>query len=145
MKLIKLREYLHFALLLVILALMWGCGHGGNEVVSKAASMSVIPSGNGVYVIQGDNLDGVAGIELTISYDSATLSSPTVTQGGFISGALMVVNSSVPGTIRIAIINSKAFTGSGQIATVSFAAVTGEGSVSIAAVKMVDIEGTPIP
>ena len=151
MKFITLRKCLQVALILAIPSLMWGCGHGGvtspNEVVGKVASVSVIPSGNGVYVIQGDNMGGVAGMELTISYDSPTLSSPTVTQGEFIAGALMVANTTAPGTIKIAIITAwpKAFTGSGPIATVSFAAVTGKGSVSIASVKMVDAKGAPVP
>ena len=141
--------YFQVTLILTILVLMWGCGSGGgmtpNEVVSKAASVSLIPSGNGEYVIQGDNMDGVAGIELTINYDSSALSSPTVTQGGLISGALMRSNTTFVGTIRIAIVNTTPFSGSGQIDTVSFTSATGTGSVSIATVKMIDSKGAPIP
>jgi Cohesin domain len=151
MKFIYLQKYLQVVLIPVILVLMWGCGSGGgtspNQVVSKVATVSVTPSGNGEYVIQGDNMDGVAGIDLTISYDSSTLSSPTVAQGGLISGAFMVSNTTTPGTVRIGFIIAypKVFSGSGQLATVSFAAVTGEGSVSVASVNMVDVKGAPIP
>jgi hypothetical protein len=148
LKLIKLREYLHGALILAIMVLMWGCGGGGgttpNVAVSKGASVSVIPSGSGVYVIQGDNMDGVAGIELTINYDNSALSSPTVTQGGLISGALMVANIPIPGTIKIAVVSTTPFSGSGQIAAVSFATVTGTASVTLSSVKMVDINGAPV-
>lgn len=149
MKSIYIQKYFQVTLILAILVLMWGCGSGGgtapNEVVGKGASVSIIPSSNGEYVIQGDNMDGVAGIELSINYDSSNLSSPTVTQGGLISGALMVVNTSNPGTIKIAIASVKAFSGNGQIATFSFASVTGTGSVSIGSVKLIDINGAPIP
>ena len=147
----SLQKYLRVASILATLVLMWGCGSGGgtgpSEVAGKGATVSVIPSGNGVYVIQGDNMDGAAAIDLTISYDTSTLSSPTVAQGELISGGLMVANTTTPGTIRIAVILAypKKLSGSGQIATVSFAAVTGEGTVSIASAEMVDVKGAPLP
>ncbi|MFZ4854859.1 MAG: cohesin domain-containing protein [Desulfuromonadaceae bacterium] len=148
MNYIKLRRFFQAALLLVIIALMWGCGNGGgsasNEVVSKNA-LSISPSSSGEYAIRGDNMEDAAGIELTISYDIATLSSPTVTQSGFISGAMMATNTITPGKIKIAIISTKAISGNGQIATVSFATVTGTGNVSITSVTMIDTKGAPIP
>jgi len=144
----KIAKYLQAICLLVMLALMWGCGNGGgsasNEIVSKSI-FSISPSSNSEYVVRGDNMDGVAGIDLTISYDNAALSSPTVTQGGFISGAMMATNTTTPGKIKIAIISSKAISGNGQIATVSFASATGIGNVSITAVNMIDTKGATIP
>ena len=151
LKFIYLQKYFQVTLFLAILVLMWGCGSGGgttlNEVASNGASVSVISTGNGVYVIQGNNMDGVAAISLTISYDSSTLSSPTVVQGGLISEALMVSNTTTPGTLRISALAAypKVISGSGQIATISFATVTGEGSVSVASVEMFDVRGAPIP
>ena len=150
-KSIYVQKYFQVILILAILVLMCGCGSGSgggttpNEVVSKGASVSIIPSSDGEYALQGNNMDGVAGIALTINYDSSTLSSPTVTQGGLISGALMQTNTTVVGAVRIAIVNTKAFSGSGQIATVSFASVTGTGSVSIGSVKLIDSNGATIP
>jgi hypothetical protein len=147
---IKLRKYLLTSLILVILALTWGCGSSGvttpNAVVSKSASVTIIPSGGGEYVINGENMDGVEGIELIISYDTSTLSSSTVAQGGLISGASMISNTATPGIIKIALVLEypKVLSGSGQIATFSFASVTGTESVSIASVKLLDINGEPI-
>ena len=145
---LKLRKYFQASLVMVILALMWGCGSGGGStapvVVSKNA-ISISPSSSSEYVVRGDNMEGVGGIDLTISYDSTTMSSPTVTQGGLISGALMAPNTATPGTIRIAVISTKAISGSGQIATISFAAVTGPAKVSITSVSMIDTSGVTIP
>lgn len=90
-------------------------------------------------------MDSVGGIDLTINYDGSTMFSPTVTQGAFVSGALMNVNTGVPGKIRIALISTNGFSGSGQIATISFAANSGTGNVSIASVTMIDTVGRPIP
>jgi hypothetical protein len=144
----NLRKYFLTTLLLIIFALMLGCGNGGapesNGVISKSG-LSISPTSNSEYVVLGDKMDGVAGIELTISYDSASLSSPTVTQGGLISGAMMATNTNTPGKIKIAVISTKSFSGNGQVATVSFATVTGTGIVSISSVNMIDTKGTPIP
>ena len=107
--------------------------------------MSVIPFGNSEYIIQGNNMDGVAGIELTMSYDSTVMTSPTVTQGVFISGALMVAKTNVPGTIKIAIITTKTFSGSGQIATVAFATQSVATGMTITSVNMIDNKGAPVP
>jgi hypothetical protein len=92
-------------------------------------------------------MDGVAAINMTINYDVSTMSSPTVVQGGFVSGALMVTDTGIPGTIKIALVNAypKILSGSGQFATISFDAVTGSGTVSVASVNMFDVNGAPIP
>lgn len=141
LKYIELKKYLQTFLFLVVLALMWGCG---NEVISKNL-ISLSPSSSSEYVLRGDNMDGVAGIDMTINYDNSTLSSPTVTQGEFISGAMMATNTSTPGVIKIAIISTKAISGNGQIATVSFASVTGTGNILISNVNMIDNKGATIP
>lgn len=149
MKFIKLQNYLQFSLILAILVLMWGCGSNGgtgtNGITSKSASVSVIPSESGEYIIQGNNMDGVAGIDLTMNYDSTVMSSPTVTQGGFISGAKMATNTTLPGIIRIAIIMIPPLSGSGQIATVSFAAQLGAAGITITSVKLIDNKGALVP
>ena len=90
-------------------------------------------------------MDGVAGIDLTISYDSSVMTSPTVTQGGLTSGALMVTNTSVPGAIKIVIITTKTFSGSGQIATVTFATQSVASGITITSVKMLDNKGAQVP
>jgi len=142
--------YLRSAFIIVILTLMWGCGGGGgstsNEVVSKVASVSVVPSSNGAYVIQGNNLVGVAAVELVVSYDSTTLSSPTVTNGGLFPDALFAANTNfTPNSIKIAIVSAKDISGTGQIAKISFATATGPGTVSIVSASTLDFNGKQIP
>ena len=109
-----------------------------------AATVSVTPSGNGVFYVQGSGMDGVSGIQLDITYDAASLATPTVTQGGLVAGAMLAANTSRPGIIKIAIISTQTFSGSGQIATISFASKTGSGGITSIATSMIDSKGSAI-
>ena len=110
--------------------------------LSFGANVSAIPQGNGVFSIQGSGMDGVAGIDLNISYPSS-LSSPSVTQGGFISGGMMVANTNNTGSIKIAIISSKAFSGSsGEIVRITFGN-KGSGTLSVSA-SMINSNAAPV-
>src|SRR5689334_12966012 len=115
MKFIKSNQYFKPAFVLAILVLMTGCGGGGstsNEVVNTVASISVVRSSNTEYVIQGNNLVGVAGIDLIVSYDSTNLSSPTVTQGALFPGALFAANPQfTPSSIKIAFVSATDMSG----------------------------------
>ncbi|MFZ2948992.1 MAG: cohesin domain-containing protein, partial [Desulfuromonadaceae bacterium] len=87
---------------------------------AHAATISVIPSGPAAFSVEGAGMDGVAGIQFDITYDTASLGTPTVTQGGLITGAMFAANTtSRPGLIKVAIIRTTAFSGSGQIAKIS--------------------------
>lgn len=110
-----------------------------------AASITVIPSGNPAsFSIEGTGMDGVSGIQLDIAYDDASLSAPTVTQGGLVAGAMLVANTSRPGIIRIAIVSTRAFSGNGQIATIVFASKKGNGGITSVTSSMIDIKGSAI-
>ena len=83
-------------------------------------------------------MDGVVGIKVTLTYDSSSMASPTVTEGCLISPGLMAANPNTPGIIIIAVISIAPLTGSGQVALVSFASQTGAaGSLAIADVELV--------
>jgi len=86
----------------------------------------------------------VAGIQLDITYDAASLSSPTVTQGSLVSGAIFVANTTRPGVIRIAIISEHPFSGNGEIATVSFASKTGNGGIFSITTNMINSQGSAV-
>jgi hypothetical protein len=109
-----------------------------------AANVSVTPSGDSSYSVMGSGMSGVAGIQLDITYDITSLSNPTVTQGGLVSGAMLAANTNQPGKIRIAIISTNAFSGSGQIATIIFAGKSGTGGISSATVSMIDSKGAAV-
>jgi hypothetical protein len=122
-----------------------GC-HTLNLVAKAvAASVSVSPSGDVSYTIQGSGMDGVAGIQINITYDAASLSMPTIVQGGLVAGAMLAANTSIPGSIKIAIVGTKAFSGSGAIATISFSSKTGSGGIISANVSMINSAGTAVP
>jgi hypothetical protein len=108
------------------------------------ASITITPSGNGSFGIQGNSMAGVHGIELNVVYDNSSLGSPSVSQGSLVSGAMMASNTNIPGSIKIDIISSTAFSGSGQIATISFVSHAGTGSISVST-TLIDIKGTPVP
>lgn len=108
-----------FTLLLLSCALLLG----GYSMASAAANLTISPSGNGVFTIQGSGLEGVAGIQLTVSYDTATLANPRAVQGSLIPGNFMTLfNTSVPGSVTMATItpDPKGVSGTGPIATITF-------------------------
>jgi len=106
-----------------------------------AATVTVIPSGGNSFLVQGGDMNGVAGIDLSISYDSPSLASPSVNQGSLVSSAMFLANANNPGNIKIAIISTKVFSGSGTIATITFGSQTGSGSISNITAKMINING----
>ncbi|MGD0584488.1 MAG: hypothetical protein ABSA86_01755 [Oryzomonas sp.] len=96
------------------------------------ASLTVTSLGNGIFTVQGNNMDGVAGITITLSYDSSALGQPTISQGSLVSGSVFAANPNYsPNSIMIAAITyPKTFSGSGPVATVTFGTHTGTGTVS---------------
>lgn len=119
-----------------VILLLW------SATFAMAASVSVTPpSGSGKFTIQGEGMDGVAGFDLVISYDG-TLSSPTVTQGSLISGAMMAANTNIPNSIKIAVVSTKSFSGSGPIAIITFG--RGSGNVRAASANMINSSGASI-
>uniref|UniRef100_C6E2R1 Cohesin domain-containing protein n=1 Tax=Geobacter sp. (strain M21) TaxID=443144 RepID=C6E2R1_GEOSM len=77
------------------------------------------PSADGIFVLRGEQMAGVAGLDITIGYDRNTLSSPQVTMGSLVGGMLNSSNPSNP--IRLAIVGSEGIAvASGVIATITF-------------------------
>lgn len=111
----------------------------------QAASIAVSPSGSGTFVVQGMDMNGVAGIQLNLMYDSTSLATPSVTQGSLVAGALLTANTSVPGTIRIAIIRPNPFSGNGQIASISFASYNSPGGITSISANLIDARGANLP
>jgi len=117
-------------------------------VVSSAAwsaSLVVTPSGNGIYAIEGSDLNQVAGMDLTLAYDSTALGTPTVSWGNLVSGAVKIANTGVPGSIRIAVISATPFSASGQVAQVSFGSRNGSGGITSIMARVINTAGVNIP
>lgn len=142
--------------LIVAVALgLSGCGDGGSSdgsttaapvmsVTVGSATVSLLPSGGSSYTVMGSGLDGVAAIDLTITYDADTLGTAVVTQGDLLAGALFSSNTSTPGTIRIAAISSLTISGSGPIAAISFSSGTGTDGIRSISAYMIDSKGNTI-
>src|SRR5690242_2362381 len=63
-------------------------------------SMFVSPDGEGGYILEGDNAQGVEAIDLTIGYDTASLANPRMeTQGG----TLTEVTTDTPGMLTASV------------------------------------------
>ena len=110
------------------------------------STFTVLSSGNGDFELQGEALESVAALDITITYDTVTLSNPKVTAGSFLSGALTAVNTNVAGSVRIGIITTSALQGSGILAKLDFDQV-GNSPGRIIAVKasIANSSGTPLP
>ncbi len=112
-----------------------------SQLSNAAASITVEQSG----AVIGSNLDGVAGIDLSISYDTSMLSTPTITKGPLVAKGMLVGNTPSPGTIKIAVISVPALTGSGELAAISFASNTGNGGIKAVSAFAIDSKGAQIP
>lgn len=103
------------------------------------------PSADGVFVLRGEQMTGVAGLDVTIGYDRNTLSSPHITMGSLVGGMLNSSNPSNP--IRLAIVGSKGIAvASGVIATISFERLGGSaGVITSMTASLIDDKGNKLP
>lgn len=108
----------------------------------RAATVTIATTGSGVYELRGSDFSSVAGIDLQISYDSASLAGPTIARGSLVTGALMDSNTSIAGRIRMAVITTRPISGSGVIATITFR-LTGSspGRIQSMAANLIDKNG----
>lgn len=111
-----------------------------------ASTVAITPAGNSSFIVQGSGVENAAAMDIIINYDTTTLSSPQVAQGAMISGAMMAVNDSVPGSLRLGIIRTTPIKGTGVIATVTFVQ-KGDAAGNIIALKvsLSNIDGKPLP
>ena len=126
------RSSLYPKLLICALVALPACAFAG-----PALSISS-PAADGVFVLRGTGLEGGAGLDLFISYDSATLSDPRVSLGSVVEGMVNVVNPGNP--VRLAIIPypPRTITTSGTIATISF------NRTGASPGKITDVSGTAL-
>ena len=118
----------------------------GSVASLMAATISVVPSGSGKYLVQGGNFSGVAALDVTVKYDAATLSAPQVSQKELASGTLFVANPNLAGQVRLAFVHSSGVSGSGTIAEITFTARgSSAAQPSISAASLYDANGTTIP
>ncbi|GFE58951.1 cohesin domain-containing protein [Geobacter sp. AOG1] len=126
-----------FTMLTVLVSLFMLQAEGAHAAVT----LSLVPSGTNRFVINGTPMDGVAALDITITYDSNLLASPIVEKGSVIGSAMLAANPNVAGSVRIAIINATPFQGSGPVAIVTFTSKgSGTGNLGMTA-SVVDKDG----
>jgi hypothetical protein len=131
---------------LLLLSVTLGLALGQTQTALASSMLSIVPSGDGSYVVQGIGVESAAAMDITVSYDTATLASPQFAQGDMISGAMVAVNDTIPGTVRIGIVRTTPIKGTGTIATLTFTR-KGDGSGKILTLKtsISNINGKPLP
>jgi hypothetical protein len=141
--------HFHKKAIFFILSLTAVLAFGRPQSVYAASTLDVLPSGEGVFVIQGTGIEGAEAMDITVVYDSSTLSNPRVVQGGLISGAMMVVNDKSQGAVRLGIIRVTPVRGNGVIATLMFDRTGSSAgkilSLAVKAFKTVDKQSIPLP
>ena len=112
-----------------------------------APTVSIAPSGDGVFVLQCTGFEGVGAMDIVLTYDVSTLRSPQVAQGVMISGAYTAVNTNVPGKIVMPIARlTPPINGSGTIATITFVRTgNSPGSILSLTATLSSVDEKPIP
>jgi len=115
-------------------------------LLHAASTISVSGAGDGVFLLQGNGVDSVAALDITITYDLASLGNPRVVLGELVSGAMSAINPNTPGTVRMAIIRTNPIRGSGIIATLTFDRKgDSPGKVNALNARLTDINGANLP
>ena len=87
-------------------------------------------SGEGIYVLTGENLVNVGGIRAKIVYDTFVLGNPVVVKGSLGPNSMAVSNTNVPGNVILAYLSPNSFSGTTTLATITFA-VLGPGTADV--------------
>lgn len=110
-----------------------------------AATLTVAPSGSGKYLLQGGSFTGVAALDVTVNYDTATLSAPQIAKRE-LAGPLFVANPNIPGQVRLAFIADAGVSGSGAIAEITFTVKGGSPPLpTVGAASLYDVNSVSIP
>lgn len=119
-------------------------GHAGLGLAAPV--LTVRSAGDSAFVIQGMQLENVATMDITVTYNSASLANPQVRQGELIAGAMMAVNANTPGTVRLALIRTEPIEGSGTVATLYFSKNgNAAGSVNTLSARLTSTGGEELP
>jgi hypothetical protein len=103
-------------------------------------SLTISSSGGGVYTLQGSGMQQVAGMQISVSYDSTTLSNPSVVMGNLVGEKMNVFNKD-SNPLQIAVVDAHPLggSGSGVVATINFKLASGSlGNVTVLTATLID-------
>ena len=108
-------------------------------------SFTISSSDNGVFVLQGTDLQVIGGAKITIRYDTSTLTNPRVTQGRLASGAIFLPNTATQGIIRMGLVALNGISGSGTVASIAFDRVgSSPGVIQKLDAEVIDLNSEPV-
>jgi len=114
--------------------------------VFALSTVSLTPSGDGVFLVQGAEIESAAALEINVSYSSDSLANPRFTAGTLVAGAMTAVNTNTRGTVRMAAVTLSPVRGSGSIGTLTFDRIgAAPGTITAASVSLANSKGSPIP
>ena len=112
-----------------------------------ATTLTLSPRGNTHFVLHGNGLVSVGGIDATLEYDANSFTNPRITRGALMAGAVLVSNTKKPGSVRVAIVkvSRKGISGSGNLLTITFDRL-GQSPVQEMSMKatVVDVKGAKV-
>lgn len=112
---------------------------------SWAAVVRLLDEGSGQYRIEGEGLDGVAALDMSVNYDSSTLQITKVSQGTLLQGMMFVANPNQLGRVRIGAVSTQSISGSGILASLSGSVKSSSAVVLSFTVKLSDSSGESLP
>lgn len=128
MKVRKMFAFLSLALLLLLVATP--------GALAVSAIVSISPGGDGVFLLNGNAINYLDNMNLTVTYDPATMENLMVQQGGFVSGGTFSASSSGSGALQITVHLTEPLSGNGRIAVIAY--TPKEGTVP----RIISLSGT---
>lgn len=139
----KIRAHILTTLLSGLLLIAALCRPSPAFALSTIAASS---GGDGVFLLQGIGIEDAAALDVTVSYDTATLANPRVVTGPLVAGGMNAVNANVPGQVHMVIVRLTPVKGSGVIATLTFDQKgSSPGAITSLSAKLANINGAPLP
>jgi len=105
--------------------------------------LSVVPAGQGVFILQASDLSNVASVDVALRYDSPPLANPRITSGSLTAGAMTMANTSSPGTVKVSVLG-QAIKGTGSIATITFDTGASPSTLTAVSGNITDMSGRAV-
>lgn len=109
--------------------------------------VTVVHTAPGVYTVMAQNFVNIVGVEIEITYDTATLANPRIAQGALTAQTMFIPNPRFkPNMVKLACMSISPIAGSGSLATITFDLLgSPPGTVQISRLVLAPTSGTSVP
>jgi len=121
-------------------------------ICSAASSALAMPAinvsfaGNNSYMVSGTDLEDLAKVELSISYNAQLLTNPGLKSRSSFAGAAVAMDTDYSGKMKLTVVSTKPMQGRGTFATISFDPIgTSIGYVSNVTGRLYTSSGAQVP